>query len=67
MFGEDLVVHSRSDIKLKGEAGSSLGDVDTLLCGKTVHVLVERKARTGAVSAPGYIEQIKRTREAYSE
>ena len=63
VFGQSITPHPDSDIKLKSSTGIILGDVDTLLTGTSLHVLVERKRQhVSELDAAAIIFQMKQTR-----
>jgi hypothetical protein len=67
IFGQQLIPDPRSDIVLKKDGRSStLGDIDNLLTGPSLHVHVERKRRLiRALDAPEVIGQMAATKAAY--
>ncbi len=65
-FGVRLVAHAKSDIQLK-EGTDILGDVDSLLIGDGLHVLVERKRKVSTAVPAQIIEQVEATANAYKK
>ena len=65
VFGEALTADVRNDIPLKWE-GVLLGVANSLFKGPTMHVLLERKRTLNDMGCAAVIDQMNRTRKAYS-